>query len=97
MKTKFACSHCNKRHEEKESIVLKEDGGVLVYGVNCMREMAAEIDALSKDEAAAELLECTDKLREIFLARRAEGMKTYARIRRRTEDVNLALVKGDRG
>lgn len=98
MKTKFACSYCGKRHEEKDSQVIKQDGGVHVYGIACMGALAYEIDALTKDQAAAELVKGGhDTLREWFLVRRAEGMKTAAKIRRRTEDVNLALIKGGRG
>ena len=97
MKTKFNCSHCDKRHEEKDSVTLKQDGGIVVYGVGCVKEMAIEIDALSKDEAALELLENTDPLRGIFLARRAEGMKSTAKVRRRVEDINMVLVRGGRG
>ncbi len=95
MKTKFACSYCNKRHEEKDATVLKEDGGIIVYGVACVGAMAREIDALTRDQAAEELVKGGhDSLRECFLARRAEGMKSAARIRRKTEDVPLKLVKG---
>lgn len=94
----FRCERCLQPHEEKETIVVKEDGGVVVYGVACVREMVREIDALTKDQAAAELAlgEC-DSVRGTFLARRAEGLKSMARVRRRTEDINLTLVKGGRG
>lgn len=95
MKTKFACEYCHVRHEEKDAVVLKEGDGVIVYGVGCIGAMAREVDALSKDEAALELLkEGNDSLRQVFLERRTLGLKTTARIRRRTENINLTLVKG---
>lgn len=97
MKTTFACSHCNKHHECEESIEVKVGGGILVYGVACVREMTREIDAMSKEEAEAELVTCTDELRILWLERRVAGVKSHARVRRRTEDVNLTLVKGGRG
>jgi len=98
MKTKFACAHCGKRHEEKDAHVIKEDGGIVVYGITCMVALAREVDALTKDEAALELVKGGhDTLRECFLGRRAEGVKSTARVRRATEDINLVLVKGGRG
>jgi len=94
--TKFACSRCGVLHEEKESITLKQDGGLVVYGMHCVREMVIEIDKLTKGQAADELLHNTDPVREIFLARRAEGVKSTVQVRRKTEDINLYLVRGGR-
>ena len=97
MKTKFACAYCHKRHEEKDAHVIKEAGGIVVYGNDCMGAMAREIDALRKDEAAVELVKGGhDSLRETLLARRAEGLRSAARpyARKKTIDLNDYLVQG---